>query len=176
MKSPLLPLAVLGGLAALTWLVFRDGGREPAVDPAPPAGQGSARQSWDPEEVFRRAFWRHPAPEDRVVHAERFEWKAEDGTLARWQWFLEVNPGPALLAFLRDPGTLGLLPADALSSPPPSAPPPGRPAWFPPAGSTSGFEVLRHPQGALTLLYRGGDNTLFATDAGHGFSAPVSND
>lgn len=176
MKSSLLPVAMLGGLAALAYLVLRDGGGAPAVAPAPPAGQGAAPQSWDPEEVFRRAFWRHPAPEDRIIHAERFEWKSEDGTLARWQWFLEVNPGPALLAFLRDPGTLGLLPTDDAGSPPPAAPWQGRPLWFPPAGSTSGFEVLRDPQGALTLLYRANDNILFATDAGHGFSPPAVND
>jgi hypothetical protein len=175
MKSYLLPVAVLGGMASITCLVIRDGGSAPENDPTPPAGQGADRQTWRPEEVFRRAFWRHPAPEDRIVHAERFEWKAEDGTLARWQWFLEVNPGPALIVFLRDPGTLGLLPADAVVSHSPAAPPPGKPAWFPPAGSNSGLEVLRHPQGALTLLYRASDNTLFATDAGHGFSAPVSN-
>lgn len=179
MRRPPARFVWIGGLAALTLLlVLRPGWKEAPADrpipPSPPPGLGAADQKWDPAEIFRRAFWRHPAATDRIVHGERFEWKAADGSLERWQWFLELNPGPDLLGILRDPENFGLIPAATGTATRGGAEAPGSaPAWFTPAQAAAGFEVLQNPQGGLTLHYRAADNTLFATDAGHGFAPPA---
>jgi hypothetical protein len=44
----------------------------------------------DAEEIFKRAFWRRPENDDKLLHALRHEWSDADG-LQRWQWFLVVN-------------------------------------------------------------------------------------
>jgi hypothetical protein len=178
MRGRVARIVWIGGLAALTLLVLRLGWKgAPAgtADPdSPPPGLGAADQKWDPAEIFRRAFWRHPAATDRIIRGARFEWKASDGSLERWQWFLELNPGPDLLGFLRDPENFGLIPAPTGNMTRGGAEAPGSaPAWFTPARSAAGFEVLQNPQGGLTLHYRAADNTLFATDTGHGFATPV---
>ena len=187
-----LSLAILGGTTALALVCifsFRphsfsetppgpvqpfDRDATPSVSPgsaAIPLPLSTPAASWPPEEVFRRAFWRQPSPQDHIVHAQRRE-TLNGQVLQGWQWFLEIHPGPELLRTLRDPETFGLLP---VATPRPwgeSAPSPeSAPAWFPAiAPAAAGFEVLQAPSGHLTLLYRAKDNTLFATDAGAGFA------
>lgn len=136
---------------------------------APTAQSRSVTVTASPEEIFRRAFWRHPAAGDRIVHADRHEW-VDDGHVQRWQWFLEVRPDPSLLHALRDPDTLGLVSAAPSSA---VAQPLSPPSWFPSAAQRHGYEVLRSPAGGLTVFYRAADNVLFATDTGRGFAAPV---
>lgn len=116
-------------------------------------------------EVFRRAFWRQPTSADRILNAER----RVDPDDNSWQWFIQLHPGPELLAALRDPDGLGLLPVPPGITP---APWPAAPAWFP-AVTPAGFEVRQSPASALTVLYHQGDNLLFATDHGAGFAPPV---
>ena len=78
-------------------------------------------------EVFRRAFWRDPSPEDRIPHAERREWISDNDNVRRWQWFLAVERGSVLTTRLRTGNPFNLariatvLPATAL----------GTPSWFP---------------------------------------------
>jgi hypothetical protein len=158
-------------LVARSW---QDGPADVAGPRTSRAGQGAAERKWPPEEVFRRAFWRQPAAEDRILRAERFEWLAEDGSLARWQWFIELKPGPELLGWLFDPETFGLIPGapgSAIRVPAGRSGPP--PDWFPSQAADSGVELRQSPAGGLAVLYRRSDNTLFATDSGEGFAAPV---
>jgi hypothetical protein len=168
-------VAVVALLALLVLKTREDGATDAAAPRGPRAGQGAAKQQWSPEEIFRRAFWRQPAAADRILRAERFEWKAGDGSLARWQWFLELKPGPELLGRLVDPENFGLEKVAPGTAPRSwmmeSAPPP---PWFPRPDAASGFEVRQNPAGGFTLLYRADDNTLFATDSGQGFAAPAT--
>ena len=128
------------------------------------------RDDWPEEEVFRRAFWRHPTPEDRIVRAVRLEWSDRDD-VARWAWFMQLHPGPGLLRDLRDADAFGLMP---VSTPrlwlPDDLPAPG---WYPARSLDGEFEILQHPVQSLTLLYRPSDNLLFASDHGHGFAPAI---
>lgn len=165
-------LIVLLGLA-LTGIVLLVRPREPAATGVSQATTNTIPTSgpeWTDDEVFRRAFWRHPTATDRVLHAERRELASEGaGEVQNWQWFIAVRPSPELLASLRDPETFGLA-STGTARPWPTDPAP--PDWFPappPAASTE-FEVLQAGMGHLTILYRTRDNMLFATDTGGGFA------
>lgn len=169
-------LAAAAALAA-TFVALRRPAPAPArVEPpvvVRPAGVGeTVAISRAREEIFRRAFWRQPAASDRIVLADRREWSDQHRELQRWQWFLQVQPGPELLQALRDHATFGLVPTQ---SPRPLAKQITAPAWFPDAAHLAGWEILQAPGGSgLTVYYRASDNTLFATDAGRGFTPPVT--
>src|SRR5690606_22691885 len=111
--------------------------------------------AYTPDEIFRRAFWRHPAPEDRIIQAERREQTDPDDGVKSWQWFLQVEPGPELLAALRNPATFGLMPAAIPRFPGNRA---SAPAWFQP---TADSEILQNPTGGLLLFYNKTQNTLY---------------
>ncbi|MET0263334.1 MAG: hypothetical protein ABW223_10585 [Rariglobus sp.] len=150
----------------------------PADKPAaaePTSVLSSPAHTLPPEEIFRRAFWRQPAVDDRILHGERRETLAETGkSVARWQWFLALRPSRELLRSLRNPETFGLLPVKT-GGPIrhwPVEPQPA-PAWFPAIESAFDFEVLQSPESGLTVLYNPKKNLLFATDSGSGFAAPV---
>jgi len=123
--------------------------------------------STDPELVFRRAFWRRPGPGDTILHAERRETSAAASIVAEWRWFLVLKPSPELRAWL---GTnpFSLRPVAAPSE---EANPADRPAWFTP--DWKACEVRENPEGRFILAYSSGDNLLYATDSGHGFTAPT---
>jgi hypothetical protein len=170
---PVVLLAILPvGLAA--WLLYRSLA-PPAAAPvtviSPPAvhpeAPGAALQTnADAVEVFRRAFWREPAPADRILHAERREWVSETDGVRRWQWFLALEPGPELLDWLVAKNSFGLL---ATADGPAPGAWDGAPAWFPrfpPAGAT----VMRNAEGSLWLVHDRSRNLLHATDAGGGFT------
>lgn len=178
MRSTPARIASAAALAALVILLFVQPWKSGSADAINPqtsrAGLGATDRNWLPEEIFRRAFWRHPAAADKILRAERFEWLADDESLTRWQWFIELNPSPELLGWLSDPETFGLIrsePGSAIrtwadkSSPPPE--------WFPLPETASEFEVRQTPTGHFSLLYRKSDNTLFAADSGEGFAAAV---
>jgi hypothetical protein len=111
--------------------------------------------------VFQRAFWRRLAEEDHVLHAERREWRNEEGAVERWEWFLAVRPGPALASYLREenPFHLSPQPAPALCE--------SAPDWFPKVAK--GFQVQQNAAGMMVFLWRRDDGVLFATDSGGGF-------
>ena len=178
---PLLGIAVL---AALGWGASRHlsgGACAVQVQAAPSAAAipssavtHSGDATWAPEDVFRRAFWRHPTAHDQIVHAERREERTGDGSaVERWSWFIELHPSPELLAALRDPEVFGLLPQQPDVST--AAAVAAReltetPAWFP-SETSERFEILRRPDGAFVALYDPAAQTLYAADAGHGFAA-----
>ncbi len=168
---------LIASLALLLTACRRDSREGAPNTPAPsssvqPADSGSIA---DHAEVYRRAFWRQPTDLDRILHAERRITASTDGReVEGWQWFIHLQPDPALLATLRNPESFGLLPVASNVAPRPwpvtSAP---APAWFPPAVASPDFDILQAPSAGLTVLYRASDNTLFATDSGSGFTAPV---
>lgn len=170
-----MPSTVKASALAFTLVAFlatsacrREARDNPSPAPAPgpdlPAAPGGAAR-WSPEQVFRRAFWRQPSADDRILEALREETPAAAGVQS-WRWALALHPGPDLLAAIRNPETFGLLPA---ANPRPWT---DTPAWFPTAAGP-GFEVLQAPSGRFTVLYRAADNLLYATDAGRGFAPPT---
>jgi hypothetical protein len=150
---------------------------QPVADPAVAALAPSpiAPAAWSPEEIFRRAFWRQPTARDRILHAERRVTASTDGQQVEgWQWFIQLQPDPALLEALRNPESFGLfVVAPGVAPRPWPATSTPAPAWFPPAAAFTEFEILQAPSTGLTVLYRASDHTLFATDSGSGFAAPV---
>jgi len=165
-RSWILLLLVAGALIA-AWLGWQmSAGRSPGV--ASEAGTSVAEDSEPPTktvtdtvEIFKRAFWRRPAPEDEILHAERQEWSDAEG-LQRWRWFLVVKASPALVKSLREENAFGLLPSE-------SVPPPGdAPGWF--AFQPENFELLQSPDRSMHLFFSISDNTLYATAAGRGFT------
>ena len=94
------------GIAAWQWQLWQ--GEQGASPAAPSADVVTAEIEWVSEapasienvgeEVFKRAFWRRPSAEDRILQAERHEWHDAEG-VSRWQWFLIVDPSPALLQY-----------------------------------------------------------------------------
>ena len=85
------------GIAAWQWQLWQ--GEQGASPAAPSADVVTAEIEWVSEapasienvgeEVFKRAFWRRPSAEDRILQAERHEWHDAEG-VSRWQWFLIV--------------------------------------------------------------------------------------
>lgn len=157
-------------LAAVIWWWGRSG-TPPAPEPDPLAEVGPPGTELvataDGPTVFRRAFWRHPTPEDHIVAAERREW-VDDAGVAKWQWFLAVDLGAPTMAWLEtnpfalqsvEPGTLEL----GLEAPP---------GWFP-----SQLAVARGWQsasGRQRIYIEAKTSRVFATDNGTGMSAPVA--
>ena len=154
MKPALCVLAVVG-LAGLGWLL--------ATRPAPPPERSAASPTAtlsDPVAVFQRAFWKRPAADDTILHAERREWSGADG-VQKWQWFIAVEPSAALLKYLRDDNAFSLVPAT-------SAPAiTDAPAWF--AFPPGDVDILLAPHGNLRLFFSKTKRRLYATDAGAGF-------
>ncbi len=164
-------ITAAAALAAGIQLSTRDGGRteERKASPAaslPRIPGESLRTDWAAEDVFRRAFWRHPQADDEIIEAVRTESSGEDG-VNRWVWFMKIHPSAALLRDLRNPDTFGLVATNRPSLLPDEI---SRPAWFPAARSGTGMEILQHPTQPLTLQYHAEDNLLYACDHGRGFS------
>jgi hypothetical protein len=149
--------------------------KAPDPDPAPPAEHPEApgttlQTNHDSAEIFRRAFWRDPTPEDKILNAERREWLSETDGVRRWQWFIEIEPSPAFRQWFFDENPFRLA---SVHSPPPLAEAASAPAWFPrhpPAAAT----VHQNTEGTFVVIYNPQDNNLYATDNGHGFLSSVS--
>jgi hypothetical protein len=165
-------LAVSGILAALALaavLHFRPhpAAEESAADPADVQPGWTKHVTTDAAEIFRRAFWRHPAADDRIVHAERIEWSDPATGVAKWQWHLEVEPGPALKKWLAESNPFGL----AAAAPQTAGHQRRVPAWWPEALSPEDYDI----RGSDTLVFalrRSGDR-LYACANGRGFAAPA---
>lgn len=168
---------IIGGLGLAVLAVglwfLPDGNIQPVEKSAPPAPSmpllpgERLRDDWPPEEVFRRAFWRHPVAADKIVRAVRFESAGNEG-VSRWAWFLKIHPSPGLLRDLRDPATFGLMPINkprSILSKDMSAP-----DWYPTPNGDSEVEILQHPSLPLTLIYHSKENLLYASDHGKGFA------
>ena len=159
------PILATFAVLLLLWLGWHGmrGHRVPHVDqPSPEAVKSDPPTSIqnDPVKIFQRAFWASPTSEDTILHAERREWSDADGVL-KWEWFLVVEPSPALLKRLRDDNAFGLVPAAS------AATIGNAPGWFRfEAGEVS---VLKSPQGNLQLIFSLNDRALYATDSWLGF-------
>jgi hypothetical protein len=113
------------------------------------------------EEIFKKAFWRRPDADDKIVNAVRYEW-SDAGGLQRWQWFLVVKASPGLIRYLRDDNAFGLAAAT-----------PARlgedvPRWF--RHDPKNVERLQSPQSAMKLMFSKSDSTIYATASGRGFT------
>jgi hypothetical protein len=151
-------LAVSGWLA---WPAASEKAEPPAIPAVTWQGAPPTLTMTDAEEIFKKAFWRRPAADDEILHAERHEW-GDEGGLLRWQWFLVVKASPDLITYLRDDNAFGLMPA---SSVPPSS---EAPAWF--RYDPEEVALLQSPQSAMQLIFSKNDNTIYATASGRGFT------
>lgn len=164
MKRLLASLAVFG-LAAVAALWFSNhtthsspiSQQPPAPPPAPPD-----TTVLDAAAVFQRAFWKRPGQADKILHAERREWKDAD-EVSRWQWFLEVEPSPEIVRHLREENAFRLRPAGT------AAIPPDAPVWF--IRNTNDTTILAAPGGGMSLIFTSGDEKLYAMGGGGGFRA-----
>lgn len=120
----------------------------------------------DHADVFRRAFWKHPAAGDRIHHAQRIEWSGERG-VESWQWFIAVDPSAQLADHLFVKDAFRMKPAPDTSASFAQAP-----SWFP--QTPEGMEVSQSADGQMTWLVRRADGRLFATGQGGGFRAAQS--
>jgi hypothetical protein len=163
-------LTIFAGLAIATaaYMGLRPGSAPKAPEPADPATlhEGTLAAKQDPAEVFQRALWRRPATDDKILHAERREW-TKDGAhgVAHWQWFLEIEPGAALNAWLREQNPFSVHPVASTAVPPIS----GAPEWFP-ADYSVYIVHAGGSQGNLVFLRSRTGNTLYAASSGTGFA------
>lgn len=114
----------------------------------------------NPVEVFQRAFWKRPTANDTILHAERREWKDEDG-VKKWQWFIAVRPSPELVKHLRTDNAFNLVPGKEPQAVEHA------PDWF--VIKPGAVDVLKASMGGMQLMFSRKDNILYATDTGGGF-------
>ena len=162
----LVPVALV--LATAGFVAWRMTPRDPqqvqekAKAPVAEPGPAPDAISVDPAEVFQRAFWKRPSAEDRILHAERREW-GEEGRVTRWQWFLEVEPSPALLGYLRDENAFRMTKQQEAKVPSHA------PSWF--TRDTQGMQVMASRDGIMQVIFTDGDKKLYAIASGGGFQA-----
>lgn len=135
--------------------------------PEPPAEKVTLRTNANAVEVFRRAFWREPAADDRIVHAERREWVNDQDGVRRWQWFLAVQPSLGFSTWLRDTNPFNLAKAQRASFSFAQS----SPEWFPATADLAPHDILQAADGGMTLIFDQKSQMLYATDSGHGFAA-----
>jgi hypothetical protein len=166
MKRWILPLAATVILLMAVGVFLR---KSPEIPPAPkPVATTSTDDGMklvttvDPALVFQKAFWRRPANEDKILHAERREWLSQDG-VKKWQWYIAVSPGPQLLEWLKtNPFSLATTRSPGAFEKPPE--------WFP--KSSHDFQVQQNVEARFTVMLSADGKQLYATDSGLGFSAP----
>jgi hypothetical protein len=153
-------LALAGG--GVAW--WAGGGSAPA--PAPSLGAivwqsgPPTSVSSDAEAIFKKAMWRRPGPDDKILHAERHEWSDGEG-VNRWQWFLIVEASPDLITYLREDNAFGLVPGSV-------EPIREAPAWF--SFQPDEVAVLKSPMGGMRLMFAKKASTIYATSSGAGFT------
>jgi len=160
MKRLLAAIAVVAFFATAYFITRKETDPRVVQPAAPPHGDAPTATNTEPVEVFKRAFWRPPTPDDKILHAERREWSDLDG-VKKWQWFLAVEPSPELLKYVRDDNAFGLSPVSAKLDGVDA------PAWF--SFKPGEVEALGSPRGNLRLIFSKTGNTLHATDFGGGF-------
>lgn len=154
---------VLGAAGFVAWRLAPQDQPQVQEKPATPVeepGPAPDVTTVDPTEVFQRAFWKRPTAEDRILHAERREW-AEDGQVTRWQWFLEVEPSPALVRYLRDENAFRMTKQQEAKVPAHA------PAWF--TRDTEGMQIMASQDGIMQVIFTAGDAKLYAIAGGGGF-------
>ena len=169
MKTPrarLFTLIGITGAFAAAALLFRPAPplETEAADPADVKPEWTKTANHDATAVFQRAFWRRPAADERILHAERIEWADPQNGVAKWQWFIAVEPGAEFKTWLREKNPFSLAAADSFQSPADTR----HPAWFP-ASATSGDYEIHHGDTMCVLFARDGGR-IYATASGHGFA------
>ena len=114
----------------------------------------------DPATVFQKALWKRPTAADKILHAERRVWKDADA-VSRWQWFLEVEPSPEIVRYLREENAFRLKSYQTATLPPDA------PAWF--IRDTKNTRIFAEPGGGMQLVFTAGDAKLYAMGSGGGF-------
>ena len=159
-----IPAAVLLGAAA--FLLRPEAETPPAPKPSVTTATADGMKlttATDPPRAFQKAFWRRPAGDDQILHAERREGSTADG-VRKWQWFIAVSPGPRLLEHLAtNPFSLTTAPAAGKIEKPP--------AWFP--KPSAGFQIQQNAEGRFILMLSADHKRLYATDSGCGFAPPA---
>jgi hypothetical protein len=136
------------------------GTETPFTSSDPELAQLSLQRETDQTEIFRRAFWRNPGPEDKIRQAERREWSAASG-VQRWDWFIAVDASESLTTYLLEQNPFQLNAISELQTFSEV------PAWFP--VTSAGFELHQSLNGEMTILFNPATWQLYATSKGHGF-------
>ncbi len=164
MKRLIVAVVLCAAIGLGLWLARSPDDAPPLVDlPVQQQHPGTFAVKSDGPAIFKKALWRAPLPEDKILNAERREW-TEGKDLKHWQWFLHVQAGKDLSDYLRVANAFGLRPAA-------SAEIAHAPAWFP--RDFSAHDVQR--AGPLTFLFHKTSNEFYATSQGKGFSPSVTN-
>lgn len=163
-------LVATGGcaLAAAAVYLLRDR-NVPAIPAAPVPSVvdgGQLTTASDGVEIFQRAFWKRPRPEDKILHAERREWTSETDGVRQWEWFLAIEPGPGLVEDIR--ARYSLHPTALQTGHYASAP-----AWMREAVKPD-FTALTSDGQGMTLALSPDGRTLLATGRGNGFARAVT--
>jgi hypothetical protein len=160
--------SILGIAAALACCSCSGPSQQPeaAAEPA----SASARDEVEPlpgvppEQVFRRAFWRNPSADDRIVHSERYETRDADGRVSEWRWFLAVSPSPELRSWLFNENPFSLIPVPAADLPA------NAPEWFPKAEALDRMSAMKSLEGHMQVFIDDNAGILYAADSGVGFA------
>ncbi len=163
-KRAIAGVLCMGTMIFAVFFLCRDDPRHEAIQVASPSHpvEDPSSISHQHEEIFQRAFWRRPRPEDRIFHAERREWDDSEG-LKKWQWFIKVQASTELMRFLREDNPFGMTRAAFLPCLK------DQPSWFSP--NHDHFDTFVSKQGDLVMSFSRDDRVIFATDRGFGFRA-----
>lgn len=164
MKRFFLPIMAILGLAATAKYFMRTD--ETTKHPIKITGPTPDLTVTDPAEVFKKAFWKRPLPADRILHAERREWIDEDA-VSRWEWYIEVEPSPEIVRYLRDENAFRLKKADSIEIPPDA------PAWF--NREIEGGQILTSNSKSMQLIFTPGKLIAFGSGGGFHPGAGESN-
>lgn len=164
MKRVVIAMAVCAAIGLGLWLSRSP--NAPISSPSTKVQQqhpGTLAVIADGPAIFKKVLWRAPSPDDKILNAERREWR-DGADLSHWQWFLHVDASKDLLEYLQVTNAFGLQPGTATQFE-------NAPHWFP--SNADAFDVQR--SGAMTFLFERGSNVFYATSRGKGFtkSLPV---
>jgi hypothetical protein len=120
----------------------------------------------DVADVFRKAFWRQPDRGDQLLHGLRREWKADNGEMLAWQWFIVFDASQATLDHLIRGNAFGL--SRHRDAAPQTQ---GAPDWFP--GDCDGCIMFTHAAGHFVLYWDPASGRIAATDFGAGMHPPA---
>lgn len=157
-RTTVITAALLASLAGgVTWHHWPKSAQAPVAQA--PATPPPTHTSADGTGIFQKAFWKRPSADDRILHAERREWKDASG-VQQWAWFLIVEPSAALVKHLRDDNAFHLSPKTGVPLPEKA------PTWFTLA---DGSPRLVSPTGQMQVSFSADGKTLHACAHGLGF-------
>jgi hypothetical protein len=174
MKPKILIVSLVAALLlAGTWLLRPDAVEPVEVGPtevtlADEVPDEKIKLQLDQTEVFQRAFWRRPSEADRILNAERRHWvSVDDENVSRWQWFIEVEPGPDFTQWLVGENPFGLVQVQVPEALPEFD---AAPEWMPVESELARLAAWRKPGSDFFVFIDSRNQRLFATDHGGGFN------